>query len=317
MVTLVLVAFGVFVLPFAFTTPPPIITRFVATRIFSPGTPDGRPIATAAVRLSEPANVVITVKDPSSGEIVARLSDGRRTIRATTLAVTWDGRDLDGRRVPDGTYALDLDARAGKKKFAKSRKVVVDTTAPQPEVVVRSTPAACIATASGPGEAATISFSAPLARVTAPDRRIGARGSTTWEWAGRRADGRRVAPGIQVIRVVARDREGNVDVQARTCWVSHLDARAVPGSPRAGQEVGVVVAGGRDTPVTLTLRRRLADPGGPPGRRVLGERVGPAVTGPASRARITIPDGADPGQLWLLAATGPDRQALISLGGGG
>ena len=111
---LVLVAFGVFVLPFAFTTPPPIITRFVATRSFTPGNDQGRSIATVAIRLSEPSNVSITIKDPASGAIVARLADGNRTVRARTLAVTWDGRDLDGRQVPDGAYAIDLEARAGR-----------------------------------------------------------------------------------------------------------------------------------------------------------------------------------------------------------
>ena len=75
-IALVLVAFGVFVLPFAFTTPPPIITRFVATRAFSPGNDQGRAVATVAIRLSEPSNVAITVKDPETGEVVARLADG-------------------------------------------------------------------------------------------------------------------------------------------------------------------------------------------------------------------------------------------------
>lgn len=317
MIALVLVAFGVFVLPFAFTTPPPIITRFVATRVFAPGTDGGRPVATVAVRLSEPSNVAITVKDPDTGEVVARLSDGDRTVRARTLAVTWDGRDLTGRQVPDGTYAIDLEARAGEKKFSKSRKVVVDTTAPQPEVTVQSTPTACVATASAPGEAATITFSAPLARVTAVARKVGAKGSTTWTWAGRGPDGRLVPPGIQVIRVASRDGRGNIDSQSRTCWVSHLDARAVPGNPRAGQQVGVVVPGGPAAQVTLSLRRRLGDPGGAPGQQVLGGEVVPAVTGPASSARITIPAAADPATLWLLASTGPDRQALIALGAGG
>ena len=81
-IALVLVAFGVFVLPFAFTTPPPIITRFVATRSFTPGNDQGRSIATVAIRLSEPSNVSITIKDPASGAIVARLADGNRTVGA-------------------------------------------------------------------------------------------------------------------------------------------------------------------------------------------------------------------------------------------
>ena len=44
----------------------------------------------------------------------------------------------------------------------ENRKVVVDTQAPAPKVTVRSTPAACIAEASAPGEAATTRFATEL-----------------------------------------------------------------------------------------------------------------------------------------------------------
>ena len=316
-IALVLVAFGVFVLPFAFTTPPPIITRFVATRAFTPGNEAGRSLATVAIRLSEPSNVSITVKDPETGTLVARLTDERKVVRSRTKAVTWNGRDLDGRQVPDGTYAIDLNARAGNKKFSKSRRVVVDTTPPRPKVEVVSTPAACVATASTPGEPATITFSAPTADVASKRRTVGAKGSTTWTWAGRDASGARVPPGITSIRVASRDERGNRSVEARTCWVSHLAARAVPGSPAAGDKVGVVVPGGPGTEVTLSLRRRVGTPGGPVGRQVVGGEVSVPVTGPAGSARITIPVGTPPRDLWLLAATGPDRQALIALGDDG
>lgn len=316
-ITLVLVAFSVFVLPFAFTTPPPIITRFVATRAFSPGSDQGRALATVAVRLSEPSNVAITVKDPDTGTVVARLSDGNRVVRSRTLAVRWDGRDLDGRQVPDGTYAIDLDARAGDKKFSKSRRVVVDTTPPRPEVQVQTTAQGCRVLVSAPGEAATITFSAPLAGVQDDPRRIGARGQAEWDWNGRDARGRLVPPGLQPIRVQARDERGNTGARALTCWVGHLVARAVPGQPSSGDAVGVVVPGRGDPEVTLTLRQRVGTPGAAVGTQVLGDAIGEAVTGPASTARITIPAGTSPADVWLLAALGDDRQALIGFTGAG
>lgn len=310
-VVLVLVAFSVFVLPFAFTTPPPIITRFVATRAFSPGNEAGRSLATVAIRLSEPSNVSITVKDPQSGEVLARLADGDDLVRTKTLAVRWDGSNLQGARVPDGTYAIDLDARAGEKKFSKSRKVVVDTTAPAPEVTVTSTPAACVTEVSAPGEQAEVRFSAPNAGVVEKPRALGPRATTTWTWAGRDRRGALVPPGLQVINVVSEDDRGNRESVARTCWVSHLAARAVPGRPAAGGEVGVAIAGQGDPQVTLTLRKRLGSPGDRAGVQVLGDPVGEPVTGPASTARIPIPAGQDPSDLWLLAATDASRQALI------
>jgi FlgD Ig-like domain len=316
-IALVLVAFGVFVLPFAFTTPPPIITRFVATRAFTPGNEQGRAIATAAIRLTEPSNVSITIKDPDTGTVVARLVDDNRVVRSRTLAVTWDGRDLDGRQVPDGTYAIDLDARAGEKKFSKSRKIVVDTQGPRPKFTVASTARGCAAQVSAPGEAATVRFSAPTAGVESAQQSLGPKGSADWTWNGRDDSGNLVPPGIQVVRVTARDDRGNTAAQGRTCWVGHLQARAVPGDPTAGDAVGVDIPGGGDPEVTLTLRRRVGDPGQPAGTQVLGGEVGTAVTGPASTARITIPAGVSPADVWLLAATGPDRQALIGFGEGG
>jgi hypothetical protein len=316
-IALVLVAFSVFVLPFAFTTPPPIVTRFVATRAFSPGAEQGRALATVAIRLSEPSTVAITVKDPETGTIVARLSDGNRVVRARTLAVRWDGRDLDGRQVPDGTYAIDLHARAGEKKFSKSRRVVVDTTPPRPDVTVSTTATGCSAVADAPGEPATVTFSAPTAGIASPPQRIGARGSAEWDWNGRDDRGRLVPAGIQPIRVVARDERGNRSASTLTCWVGHLLARAVPGKPASGDDVGVVLPGRGDPQVTLTLRRRVGDPGGPVGRQVLGDPIGLPVTGPASTARITIPAGTAPADVWLLAALGDQRQALIGFGGRG
>ncbi len=316
-IALVLVAFGVFVLPFAFTTPPPIITRFVATRAFTPGNEQGRAIATAAIRLSEPSNVSITIKDPQSGRVVARLADGADLVRTRTLAVTWDGRDLDGRQVPDGTYAIDLDARAGEKKFSKSRKIVVDTTPPRPEVTVATTAVGCEARASAPGESASVQFSVPTARVQSKPRTIGPKGVADWAWNGRDDRGRLVPPGIQVARTTARYDRGNQSSTALTCWVGHLEARAVPGSPASGDAVGVVIPGGRNPQVTLSLRQRVGDPGSPAGTRVLGDPIGEDVTGPASTARITIPQGTRPADVWLLASTGPDAQALIGFGGTG
>lgn len=316
-IALVLVAFGVFVLPFAFTTPPPIITRFVATRAFSPGAEQGRALATVAIRLSEPSNVSITVKDPSDGRLVARLADGNRVVRARTLAVRWDGRDLEGRRVADGTYAIDLDARAGNKKFSKSRRIVVDTTPPRPTIDVDTTAAGCRAVVSAPGEPATIAFSAPNAGVRGPSQRIGPRGTIDWDWNGRDSRGRLVPPGIQVIRVTATDERGNAAERSLTCWVGHLVARAVPGAPASGDPVGVTLPGRGNPVVTLTLRARVGTPGGPAGRQVLGDPIGLPVTGPAASARVVIPAGTRPADVWLLAALGDDRQALIGFREGG
>ncbi len=317
MIALALVAFGVFVLPFAFTTPPPIITRFVATRGFSPGSDEGRARATVAIRLSEPANVSLTIKNPATGTVVARLADGHDVVRARTLAVTWDGRRPDGQQVADGAYAIDLEARAGEKKFSKSRRIVVDTVAPGPRVTVTSTPTGCQVGVRAPDEPATVIFAVPAAGIESAPRPIGAKGSAGWAWNGRDERGRPVLPGIQVVDITVRDERGNTASQGRTCWVGHLAARAVPGRPSNGDAVGVALTGGGDPRVTLSLRQRLGSPGGRADAPVLGDWITTDVTGPASTTRITIPSGTRPADVWLLASTGPDAQALIGFGAGG
>ena len=214
-VALVLVAFGVFVLPFAFTTPPPIITRFVATRVFSPGSTDGRAEARVAIRLSQPSNVLITIKDPS-GTVVRTLADGT-LIRAKTFSVPWDGANDAGERLPDGTYTLDLDANAGQKKFRKSRKIVVDTTAPAaPTLTVATTRAACTATVTGPDEATRAQVVAVGTGVRSDWRDLAARASFTWTWAREGADGAAVR-GATVIAATVRDIAGNQATARRAC----------------------------------------------------------------------------------------------------
>ena len=214
-IALVIVAFGVFVLPFAFTTPPPIITRFVATRVFSPGSADGRADARVAIRLSQPSKVAIIIKD-ADGAVVATLADGG-VVSAKTFSVPWNGTDSTGARVPDGTYTLNLDAHAGQKKFSKSRKIVVDSTAPSvPGLTVVSTPAACIATVTGPGEATRVQMTDLTTGAHSGWQDLPAKGTFTWTWNRSRANGR-PATGATAIRATISDAAGNRASTARRC----------------------------------------------------------------------------------------------------
>ena len=117
-VALFVLGLAVFVLPFAFPTPPPVVTRFNATRLFSPDGDGRRENAKVNVRLSEPAAVTVEVQ--KDGATVRRLITDRTAPRGW-VREDWDGRDDDGRVVPDGTYALKLRAHAGKKQFNTTR----------------------------------------------------------------------------------------------------------------------------------------------------------------------------------------------------
>lgn len=329
MLALFIAALGIFLLPFAFPTPPPVVTRFQATLLFSPNADGRRDEATIGVRLSESADVTVEIQ--KEGETVIALLEA--AARPTGFfTVEWDGLDASGRRVPDGTYAIKLRASAGEKRFDTTRNVVVDTAAPFPsEMSVES------ATLAGPGpgecrvtfasrDAASMTLEAVPADDGRPVRRLGPRPirpgiPVTWNWGGVTAAGERVEPGLHVIRGSLFDAARNRVVRERTCWVGFLAGRPVPARPAPRDRVGVALrrtdgtALPPSTPVALALVRRTAVPGARPGDP-LGEQVGPGARGPAGRARVQVPAGVNPAALWLVATTDEGR-ALVDLRGGG
>ncbi len=332
MLVLFATSLGVFLLPFAFPTPPPIVTRFQATLLFSPNGDGRRDEATIGVRLNEPSSVTLEIQQ--EGETVIRLLDDE--LRPTGFFTTvWDGLDAAGRRVPDGTYAIKLLARAGEKRFDTTRRVVVDTSAPMPALM---TVASATLSPPGPGEcrvefasrdAATMTLAAlPADGRGEPLRRLGPRPArpdqpVRWNWDGTAADGSRVDPGTYVIRATLSDAARNRTVRDRTCWVGFMAGTARPARPAPRDLVGVTlretdgtrIAG--STPVSLVLRRRTAVPGGGAGEP-LGEQVGPGARGPAGSVRVRVPAGINPQALWLVATTLDGRaSALIDLGGAG
>jgi hypothetical protein len=128
MLALFVIALGIFLLPFAFPTPPPIVTRFQATQLFSPNGDGRRDVARVNVRLHEPSRVTIEIQ--KDGESLVTLVDDEQWPRGFE-STQWFGRDRLGRLLPDGTYAIKLAARAGEKQFNKPRNIVIDTTAPR------------------------------------------------------------------------------------------------------------------------------------------------------------------------------------------
>lgn len=323
------VALGIFLLPFAFPTPPPIVTRFQSTVLFSPNADGRRDQAVIGVRLSEASDVTIEIQE--DGRPVATLLDAVPRERGF-FTTEWDGLDSIGRRLPDGTYAIKLLARAGEKRFSTTRNVTIDTAAPRPaEMAVES------ATLAGPGpgecrvgftsrDPGSLVLEAIRSGGEEPLRRLGPRPvrpgqPLRWNWDGEGADGTAVAPGLYVIRASLSDAARNRVVRERTCWVGFLAGRATPARPDPRDRVGVTLRRTDGTavppsaPVALVLRRRTGIPG-VTGTDPLGAQVGSGVRGRAGRVRIRMPAGVNPAALWLVAtADGGSSQALIDLGG--
>lgn len=319
------VATAVFVLPFAFPTPPPIVTRFQSTLLFSPNGDGRRDVARVNVRLRVAGELTLEVQ--RGGRTVRRLAAGPRP--AGRLQVTWNGDDTTGVRVPDGTYALKLNARAGERKFRTTRKVIVDTDPPRiGRFTVRSTalagetgPAACrVSVVAADNGALTIEALGPRGgRVQALGPRPAREGRATgWAWRGLTHRGEPAPPGLYVLRATLADAARNLVRQSRSCWVGHLAGGALPRRPAPGDQVGVALRrpGGAPVPSDARVYLALYERAGSPGRNVgpvLGDRVGLDALGPVGQTRVVVPFDADPAALWLVADAEGGR-ALIPLG---
>jgi hypothetical protein len=322
-------ALFIFVLPFAFPTPPPIITRFQSTVVFSPNDDGRRDIARVNLRVYEPSDVDLDVV--RDGEAVATLLDGER-LRPGWHSVTWDGRDMSGAVLSDGEYSIRLRARSGDKRFNTSRSITIDTAAPavgafRVESATLADPGRgeCrVAVTARDGGSVLLEALAPgneTPRAHRGPRPAPAGTPVRWAWRGLGNSGEPVRPGLYVIRATLGDAAGNRTVRERTCWVGRMAGTVAPADPgpRTALAVALRRTGGGavagETPITLEFRRRT----GVPGRTMtppLGARVGGRVSTTAAEARITTPPGIRPGALWLVARTGDGTAvALIPLDG--
>jgi hypothetical protein len=318
---------GVFVLPFAYPTPPPIVTRYTATRAFSNSSHAGdghRSVARISVRLRQPSTVTLTVRGAGGKVERVLLQDAERP--RGWVRASWAGRDEQGNPVPPGSYALDLRVHSGRKRWNSSRKVVVDPVAPGLGALeVRS--AALSGTA---GAQCRLSVTAHDDGVLVLEalrdgtvvRKVGRRpvkgGETVrWAWGGLSA-GMPVTPGLLVLRATIRDPSGNALVREQSCWLGQMVGRTVPRVPRAGDLIQVRLTLPDGTPldpraaVGLALYRRVATPGRSL-KQPLGARVARAARGPAGTVALRLPRTIRPSALWLVATSG-DRRALIPLG---
>jgi hypothetical protein len=315
---------GIFLLPFAYPTPPPIVTRFQSTRVFSPNEDRSREVARVSVRLRQPSRVSLTVRGPDR-ELVRRLLVDEPHRRGW-LRVSWAGRDEVGVRVPDGTYAVDLNARSGRKRWNSSRRIVVDTISPGiGELAVASS----ALTGRGGGQCQLRLRSREAGQLTLEAigpggvvRRLGPRpieGSERlrWSWDGRGAGGQEAPVGLYTLRATVTDLPGNRLTRARTCWVGHLLGGVVPARPRPGDRVRVLLrtpdgaAVEPGTPVALAIYRRTATPGRA-GRSPLGARIGARARGPAARVSVVLPRRKRPSAFWVVANS-QGRRALIPI----
>ena len=74
-----------------------------------------------ALTLSGPAQVVLTVRGPG-GQLVKQLA--QQAAQAGLTSVDWDGTDATGRRVPRGSYVLEVVALSANGAASRAVRTV-------------------------------------------------------------------------------------------------------------------------------------------------------------------------------------------------
>jgi hypothetical protein len=326
--SLFLGAGAVFLLPFIFPTPPPIVGPFKSPPPFSPNGDRFRDVAVLRIRMNQRATVNLDIRECTKGGRVLRhlLTDTPRP--RGRFATNWNGLDDAGTPLADGSYCLSVRAKAGEKSFNNTWRVRVDKTPPR---ISQLSIGSAALLGRGVGECrirvgladpakVTIQAAEPRGRTLyrIGPRPIAAGKAIRWAWRGNVRGQGRIAPGPYRITVAVSDLVGNRQTVSRSCWAGFMIGRTVPRVARRGQIVRVrlTTTDGRGlapaTPITLALYRKVADPGASL-VSPLGSRVARIVRGPLGSVSIRLPDAIGPASLWLVART-PKGRALIPLG---
>ncbi len=319
-VVLVLATGGAFLVAQYLKAEEPLVLRFAVDReAFSPNADGYQDRVRLGFDLSEPAEVSFVVIDPD-GEAVRRIVDDRVLAGDTKHRFRWDGRDDDGKVVPDAIYRMRLVRRKEGRAVDSFKEVIVDTV--PPNVKITSAEPGVVDPGDGP-VSVRITYdgpqnASPEFRVyrteggpVRPVRRFRGDGSRSGVWNGSVISGDLAVDGNYAFQVRVRDPAGN-------------ETLAPPGYPTPG----TAAAGTGTTVRRLTLQGPLGvvDAGSvarlkvaPTGRRFRFalSRLGSAVSIRRDRRRggilrVGIPARARTG-VYLVRVRSRGRRAVWPL----
>jgi len=266
---LVVATFAAFVVAQALKSSPPRVQYVSVSRVISPNG-DGayeRMFARFAITRRDDVTVKVVKRD---GDAVRTLVDDRSWAPRVRQLVKWDGRDDQGREVPDGIYRVRVNLLHQGRAVTLPRNIVKDTRPPAPRVLDIGPQRA-----GGPellpradGRPATVSFSAPGTRTEVLVYRTDVRpvravfkkpikladDAVGWTWDAT-AGGKRVAPGTYVVVVRSRDLAGNVG-SSTSIPPRPTGARRFPG--RGGIEVRYLTVQAAEGPIAAGSRTGVA-----------------------------------------------------------
>jgi hypothetical protein len=168
--------------------------------------------ATISFRLRRADHVAVSIVS-SSGSTVAQLAKSR-LLRAGRVSFTWDGRDSDGRVVPEGSYRPRLELARHRRTIVLPDPIRVDTTPPALHVLATS-PRTISPDGDGRRDGFRISYSvserATAVLLVDGKQRVRShfkplRGSISWFG---KVGGRALPPGVHRLVLQAVDPAGN------------------------------------------------------------------------------------------------------------
>jgi hypothetical protein len=289
---LVVATFAAFFVAQRLKNEPSDVKDFVHLAYISPNGDGRRDSTPISFHLDNAENVSVDIVDSNRDLVRSLVEDRHLAAQERLRGVRWDGRDDEGRVVPDGVYFLRVTLRREGRAVFPSSPITVDTTPPRPRVV-----------AIGPAGGLVPEYlpdnldSGVQIKVVADgsDRRLLvyrtdvrpfklvrtlplAPGVKQQDWDGTDAAGNLVPDGTYVVVAQARDKAGNIgsipplDGSGRPAFsygthfgghggvtVRHIAVQPPFIPPRAGTLMRAFVDA-RGRPYTWQIRR-LGEPG--------------------------------------------------------
>jgi hypothetical protein len=202
----------------------PLVIRFATQPPhFSPNGDHYRDSSIVGFDLSEPAEVTFSITDGEGNE-VRRIVHERRLAGDEKYRFRWDGKDDEGRVVPDGTYRMRVVRRDESRVINSTKEITVDRKPPRVELTGASP---SVVAPGEPGQTPRVRIryrgpvnNAPEFRVFRTDdgpprvvRRFRGNDTRSGVWRGEVAAGpdatKPAADGIYAFTVTVRDRAGN------------------------------------------------------------------------------------------------------------
>jgi hypothetical protein len=304
----------------ALKTEVPVVLRFAANpRHISPNDDHVRDVTRIGFDLHTRATISFSVID-SDGDVVRTLFKNRHLPGDSHDRFSWDGRDDDGRVVPDGSYRMRVIRKDQGRVLDSIKKVVVDTVKPR-VAIASATPNVISPGVRGGARKVRVTYRGPINAqpefrvwhtdvVSGPPRiarRFRGHGRVgVWDGTVR---GSATPDGSYAFTVRVRDKAGNLTEAPASPLPTARAAR-----PGTGADVRRLTLQGPTAPVSAGRLATLRV--GPVARRVRFSltRLGSGAVVRSdvrrgTRLRVRIPDGAHTGVYVVRVRAGGRRAA--------